>query len=179
MSLASGTSTTGGTQAYLGSGAKVNSSGGGLTVSATESVDLDDKIGGGALGLIAAAGESVGIANINSDTEADIAKGGHGLGGPRRHGELDLFRQRQRELVRRQGSIGIALGAVYASVDDTSTQTSYIGGDVTRADQVTIEAQGPNPQGLARRTTQSRPDDVRFRLHRRCRRGCGRNGRYQ
>ena len=53
----------------------MGSSQGGLTVSATETVNLDDKIGGGALGLVAAAGASVGIANINSDTEAYIASG--------------------------------------------------------------------------------------------------------
>ena len=149
VSLASGTSTTGGTQAYLGSGAKVNSSGGGLTVSATESVNLDDKIGGGALGLIAAAGASVGIANINSDTEADIAKGAT-VSVARDVTVSSTYSDNVNvSSYGAQGSIGIALGAVYASVDDTSTQTSYIGGDVTRADQVTIEAQGPNPQGLA------------------------------
>ena len=44
------------------------------------------------------------------------------------------------------GAIGIALGAVYSSVNDTSTQSSYIAGDIAQAQQVTIEAQGPNSQ---------------------------------
>ena len=53
----------------------VGSSQGGLTVSATETVNLNDKIGGGALGLLAAAGASVGITNIHSNAEAYIASG--------------------------------------------------------------------------------------------------------
>ena len=149
ISLASGTNTKGGTQAELGSGANVRSQEGGLAVSATESVNLDDKIGGGALGLIGAAGASVGITNINSDTVADIAQGAT-VSVARDVTVSSTYSDNVSvSSYGAQGAIGIALGAVYASIDDTSTQKSYIAGAVTQAQQVTITAQGPNPQGLA------------------------------
>jgi hypothetical protein len=146
VSLASGTSTVGATQAYIGAGAKVSSSAGGLTVSATETVNIQDRIGGGALGLIAAAGASVGITTINSDTMAYISSSATVSVAGNVTVSSTYFDNVSVSSYGAQGAIGIALGAVYSSINDTSTQTSYIAGDVAQAQQVTIEAQGPNSQ---------------------------------
>ena len=144
ISLASGTNTVGATEAFIGADTTVGSSQAGLTVSATETVNLNDKIGGGALGLLAAAGASVGITNIHSDAEAYIASGATVSVAGDVTVNSTYFDNINVNSYGAQGAIGIALGAVYSAVNDTSTQKSYIAGDVAQAKQVTIEARGPS-----------------------------------
>ncbi len=130
--------TTRDTGAYIGGTAKIKA-GGDVTVKATETITDIQATVGQATGGILSVGESDAFITISSATLAYIGDAASVDAGGDVDVEANFSDSAQADLY--AGSVGLlSYGGQVANVTDNSSETAYLGGTLTRANDVTVKA---------------------------------------